>query len=314
MKQKTHKIALWAAALVFFEQGAWAAPLEVQSTQLQWSADKNSQALLGQIEIVSAHEWEADDIRFGGFSGMLINEGRLTAVTDRGTLLTGSVVDGSLTGADFSALTNPKGKPLKKKVDSDAESLAVNSGGGYLVAFERNHRILAYKDKTTELFSTPEDLPFAALNHGPEALTRLKDGRYLLLLEKSGDDKNLTHGWIGKPGAWEALTYAREEGYRPTGATTLSDGSVLVVERYHSLLVGVRARLRRIEVQSLNARSHLKGELLGEIRAPQPVDNYEAIATTRDKNGELLIHLLSDDNFSALQRTLFLTLRLRNPL
>ena len=288
-----------------------AAPIEVEATALRWEDDETSRALLGQINIVSAHEWTATDARFGGFSGLLIDDGQLRAVTDRGSMLTGKLHKGGLIEADFSPLVDTQGAPLKEKADADAESLARTEDGGYLVSFERHHRILAYKDGPALPFALPDDVAATTGNHGLEALTRLADGRYLMILEKSGADSH-SKGWIGRPGAWQTIKYLRNDEYRPTGATTLPNGSVLILERYYSVIVGVRARLRLVDKNELIAGGTLIGTHLGEIRAPLPVDNFEGIATTQDKDGQLLVHLLSDDNFSILQKTIYLTLRLRN--
>jgi len=302
-----------AAATFLFLAGATASaePLDIQSHPITWEKTEATTALLGDLEIASAHVWTSDNPDFGGLSGLLIAEGRLTAVTDRGMVLTGELDGGQLKNGFLTALKDLNGKPLKEKADADAESLA-EFGSGHIVSFERKHRLLAYRNGKADPFDGPEKLSKAASNHGLEAITRLNDGRYLLLIEKT-DKEDQTKGWIGSPGKWKKFTYVREDGYRPTGATTLPDGRVIILERYYAFLMGVRARLRLIDPEGLRQKGPVKGRLLGEIQGPLPVDNFEAIAATQDEEGKILIHLLSDDNFSALQKTLYLTLRLRNP-
>jgi len=270
-------------------------------------------ALLNRLEIVSAYIWDVDDKRFGGFSGLLMEGDKLTAVTDRGTLLSSRWHNGSLTEASLSSLRDTSGKAIKKKSLADAESLARFGETGFLISFERRHRLLSYDGNVIQPFQAPPGLSNAPDNHGAEALTRLHDGRYFILQERLDDLKDKTVGWIGGPDEWQSFDYARKDGYRPTGATTLPNGSVLVLERYHSYLIGVRARVRKIDPSALKAGALIEGQLLGEIRAPLPVENFEAIATTLGKDGTVLIHLLADDNFSFLQDTIFLTLRVREP-
>ena len=302
-----------AAAILLFLTGATASaePISIKSHPITWEKTEATAALLGDLEIASAHVWTSDNPNFGGLSGLLIAEGKLTAVTDRGMVLTGELEGGQLKNGVLTALRDLNGKPLKEKADADAESLAA-FGSGYIVAFERKHRLLAYQDGIASPFAGPKKLSGAASNHGLEAITRLNDGRYLLLFEKT-DKEEKTKGWIGSPGKWKRFTYIREDGYRPTGATTLPDGRIIILERYYAFLMGVRARLRLIEPDELRQKTPVKGRLLGEIQGPLPVDNFEAIAATKDEDGHILIHLLSDDNFSALQKTLYLTLRLRKP-
>jgi len=40
------------------------------------------------------------------------------------------------------------------------------------------------------------------------------------------------------------------------------------------------------------------------------VDNFEGIAVRQDSNGDTLVYIVSDDNYSPLQRTLLLQFRL----
>jgi hypothetical protein len=46
------------------------------------------------------------------------------------------------------------------------------------------------------------------------------------------------------------------------------------------------------------------------IERPLTIDNFEGLAVVRDPSGGVLVYLLSDDNYSPLQRTLLLRFRL----
>jgi hypothetical protein len=48
------------------------------------------------------------------------------------------------------------------------------------------------------------------------------------------------------------------------------------------------------------------GQVLAELRPPLVGENFEGIAVRRGARGRVLIYLVSDDNFNALQRTLLL--------
>ena len=83
-----------------------------------------------------------------------------------------------------------------------------------------------------------------------------------------------------------------------------------MVERQFDVLGGVRTRLARLAADDIRPGRLLKGEELARWGLPLVVDNYEGIATRRGANGEILIYLLSDDNFNLLQRSLLVMFEL----
>ena len=54
----------------------------------------------------------------------------------------------------------------------------------------------------------------------------------------------------------------------------------------------------------------LEGTEIARISLPLTVDNFEGLGLRRDRDGRLLVYLISDDNFNPLQRTLLLMFRL----
>ena len=95
--------------------------------------------------------------------------------------------------------------------------------------------------------------------------------------------------------------------FRPTGAATLDNGDVVVLERRFTVIGGVAARLRLLKNV---ATGNLEGKVIAELIPPVSVDNMEGIAVRRDPSGNYLIYLLSDDNFFPVQRTLLLIFEL----
>ena len=73
----------------------------------------------------------------------------------------------------------------------------------------------------------------------------------------------------------------------------------------------VSALIRRVRDDDIVPGAVLDGEILARFIPPITVDNMEGIATRQGENGETLIYLVSDDNFSPLlQRTLLLMFEL----
>jgi len=264
------------------------------------------------------------DDRFGGLSGLHVSaDGRLIyAVTDRGSWVSARLEyrEGALAGMTDIRIGDLKGRRGERLSGSwrDAESLASDGSGGFLVAFERRHRIWRYPagrrkhalSRRPKPLETPEQFDRQPGNGGVEALTRLCDERLLAISEKSRAGPGAYHTWLRDANGWSSLNYASTDSFRPTGAATLPNCDVLVLERHFNVLTGVRARILRVAASSIEPGATLHGAPLATLAPPVTVDNMEGIATRRGDNGETLIYLVSDDNFSGLQRTLLLLFEL----
>jgi hypothetical protein len=226
--------------------------------------------------------------------------------------LTGAVVTdgGQLKGLDGSELGTDKEM-------ADAEALAPGKDGGYLVAFERQHRIWLYSpDLTGE--PAESDMPLAIqglkpelANNGIEALSRLADGRLILFLEGE-DGEGGTLGFIQGKVTFGHIPYIRQDNFQITGSAPLPDGGLLILERFYSEATGPAVRVRRMAAAAVGKPVILPPlDLLLELRLPLSVDNFEGIAAWQDANGKTRLLLLSDDNFNrAQQRTLLLDFEL----
>ena len=65
-------------------------------------------------------------------------------------------------------------------------------------------------------------------------------------------------------------------------------------------------RIRRIAAGALRRGALIEGEVLLDADDSLNIDNMEAIAAHRGASGETVLTIMSDDNFSALQRTLIM--------
>ena len=99
------------------------------------------------------------------------------------------------------------------------------------------------------------------------------------------------------------LTFVTVDGFAATDAAGLPDGDVLVLERRFP---PVGARLRRIDAAALAPGARLEGRELARLEGSDTVDNMEGLAVRQGPGGATLIYLLSDDNYSPLQRTLLM--------
>jgi hypothetical protein len=260
----------------------------------------------------------------GGFSGVhLAPDLTLTLISDRGHWAEARLLLDGPTPVGFAPLRHgplrdEAGKPIPRGFAADAEALARLPDGTWLVAFERRHRIRAYRrlDGPGAYVAAPPGLDNAPPNGGLESLAVLQDGRLFTIAETftPPDRPELRHAWLGAPGRWTSLYWQPAPGFHPTDAAILPDGRALVLERRFSLLGGFSARLVMTAPDALRSAREgavLSGEVILTLNdAPLPAENWEGIAVTR-YGDETLVALISDDNESILQRSLLLLFALR---
>ncbi len=255
----------------------------------------------------------------GGFSGVhLAPDLTLTLISDRGHWAEARLVLDGLTPIGLhplrhGPLRDEAGKPIQRGFNADAEALARLPDGTWLVAFERRHRIRAYRrlDGPGAYVAPPPGLENAPSNGGLESLAVLPDGRLFAIAETftPPDRPELRYAWLGVPGRWMPLYWQPAPGFQPTDAAILPDGRALVLERRFSLLGGFSARLVMTAPDALRSAREgavLRGETILMLDdAPLPSENWEAVAVTR-LGDQTLVALISDDNESILQRSLLL--------
>lgn len=271
---------------------------------------------LGLLDYRGGLSLTSSNPHFGGLSGLLVAADCSTfrAVSDGGWLVGGRLIfdaEDRLTGVaetTITALRNTDGEPLRRRFDFDAEALVRDGAGGMIVAFEHRHRLWRYADPDAlpEPLEPPPAILTLPLNDGIETLTELADGR-LLAFAEGGAGAEKTRGWVGRPGAWSELTLALQGDFRPTGATTLPGGDILLLQRRFPP-VGVK--ILRISAGVVRPGAEIDGEELIRLEGAHPVDNFEGIDVCGRGDGRTLVLIVSDDNFSVLQRTLLLAFAL----
>jgi hypothetical protein len=260
---------------------------------------------------------------FGGLSGFRLDPKgeRFIAVSDRGGWFTGRIAyrGREMTGLDevrAAPLLGPDGRPITARGWYDSESLALDGTLVY-VGIERVQRILRYDFARGFTRSRGEDVPvppaFRKLpsNKGPEALVVVpKDlalaGTLIALSERGLDaDGNIVGFLIGgkTPGQF---SLRRSQNFDVSDAVLLPSGELLVLERKFSWLAGIAIRIRSIPLRSLAPGALVDGPLIFEADLGHEVDNMEAIDAHVTPKGDTVLTLVSDDNFSMVQRNLIL--------
>jgi hypothetical protein len=294
---------------------ALADPIEVQSRRLFLNPEDPAQQRVGDLVFKGGLALSSDDDRFGGLSGLSLANGELVAVSDQGYWLTARPVEEKgqlvgLAGARISAMLDRDGRALGGKKMSDAEAIR-RRPGGFLVSFERRHRIWFYPGddphkSLPQALAAPPGLGRAPRNGGLEALTPLPGGGLLALTEGLSVPGGL-RGWHHDGQNWRALVYRTSGQFKPTDLAALPGGGVMVLERRYTPLGGPAARLQIIA--GITPGLPLAGREIAIMTLPLTVDNMEGLAVVPNSGG-LAVYLLSDDNFNPLQRTLLLKFEL----
>lgn len=283
----------------------------------------------GSLTFRGGAVFSAADRRFGGFSGMQVVAGgkRLLAVSDSGFWLAADIARGGaeavagLEKAHMAPLYSGMGPRAEtRKFYSDAEALAV-SGSNVYVAFEAINAISRYRLDLETLAMEPALLPLPPeigaldVNKGMEALALAPAGTPLAghlvaILERGATRSGPTPGWILNPEGASPLSgmfmVERDGFFDVTDAVFLKDGDLLILERRFTIADGVAMRLRRIEADAVKAGAVLRGTVILEGGLSNRIDNMEAMSVFENARGETVLALMSDDNHSLLQRTIYL--------
>lgn len=98
----------------------------------------------------------------------------------------------------------------------------------------------------------------------------------------------------------------RSDDFDVSDCVVLPPGDLLLLERSYSPAKGVAMRIRRVPLASIDDGVLVDGKPLIVADMGYQIDNMEVIGLHRDAQGRLVLTLISDDNFSFLQRTLLL--------
>ena len=274
---------------------------------------------IGPFRLASAAEMTSPDKALGGLSGLAaLPDGRLLAVTDAGDwlvwrpnpstgLIRGEIGSIAMPGAD--------------KAERDAEAIALTPGGETLISLEQRHRILrfaGYGPPVTpagDLYRT-DNMGWPP-NGGGEALAALGDGTLVWISEAARSAGGALMAVLVAPGGQSRVILIDPvDGFSPTDAAVLDDRRLLLLHRRYTGAQTAAA----ISVVDLGP------VLAGGSAAPArilarwgrgggwPVDNMEGLALVRREGRLPMLYVVSDDNFSAVQRTLLLQIEVTRPI
>jgi hypothetical protein len=287
-----------------------------------------SQVRFGALEFRGGMALTSSHRDFGGLSAIRVaaDGAQFVALSDKAHWLTGRIVyDGArrprgIAAAVLAPMLGPDGRTLAARGWYDTESLA-QDGGTLYVGIERVNRVVRFDFGRLGVLARAEPVPAPAgvarlpHNKGLEALEIVPKGQplagALIAISERGLDPqgNIRAFLIGGPTPGE-FSIKRSEDFDVTDCALLPSGDLLVLERRFFLWSGVAMRIRRVPQSAIAPGALVDGATLIFADMAYQIDNMEGLSVYRNQQGEIILTLVSDDNFSALQRTLLLQFRL----
>jgi hypothetical protein len=260
---------------------------------------------------------------FGGLSGLRLDRKgeRFIAISDKGSWFTGRIVykGREMVGLDdveASPMLGPDGKPTTSRGWYDSESIALDGSFVY-VGLERANQVLRFDFSKGFTRSLGEIVPMPPAvrklpnNKGLEALVVVPKGltmagTLIAISERGLNAEGNIIGFLvgGKtPGQFSVR---RSENFDISDAVLLPSGDLLLLERKFSWLGGVGIRIRRVALASLVPGAVVDGPAIFNADLGHEIDNMEGIDAHVTAEGDTVLTLVSDDNFSLIQRNLLL--------
>ncbi len=328
MTGKYRLLACSALSAFLLFQPAAAKDVSVESRLITDFALSSDVRQFGTLEFVGGLEMTSSDGSLGGWSGVRIRaDGKhFVGVLDTGEWITGALRRDS--GGHIATLEDvaivpemdARGLPGNSKWRVDSESLALRKGE-ILVGFERDARIDVYKDpgfatskpiKSLDMVIPKREMRVngstetvaVAPADGPLA------GSPITIMENSiNKEGNLFAAVLEGPR--KGIFYVKkDEPYAVTDGAFLPNGDLLILERRFGFVSGIGMQLRRIKTEDIKPGATVDGEVLLEADASFQIDNMEGLDVFQAEDGSTHIILVSDNNFSILQRNLMLEFKL----
>jgi hypothetical protein len=302
---------------------AVAAPLSLSSAALPLDIKNLAQNHIGALVYRGGLVLRSANKDFGGISGMAVRaDGAVLAVSDAGSWISFALIEKKerligVTGIAIAPILDRDGKP-GTKINRDAEALDVSVDGKRVsVAFEGDHRLWVYEGIDPR---QPETFAMSALiehrkagmmfwpgNGGAEAQCSFGNAEaQLLISEEAPGPENSNDAYLTRKDEEVRFGFRPEPGFKTTDCVSIASGlQALVLQRHFSPFTGVAASITLADFSDVKNGAVIGGAEIARLAPPLSVDNMEAIAYV-ERDTHRYIYIMSDDNFSGLQRTLLM--------
>ncbi|AOR77739.1 esterase-like activity of phytase family protein [Novosphingobium resinovorum] len=270
---------------------------------------------LGPFKLEGAWQIKSRHTMVFGYSALVPEpDGRLTAFNDSGDILRFAPpgVPGLPPRPNWIRFERKAATKAARDVESATRDPA---SGGYWLGLEGRNSIVKVDGKfraTGEV--TPPAMSGWGVNTGPEALARLKDGRFVTIREvtPSWRESRLHDALIfsGDPISHphpQRFRFDGPDNFSVVDMAVLPDGRALILMRRLLWPMPMRfvGRIVIADTARIRPGNVWHSAPLASLASVLPVDNFEAIAAVPRADGRITVWLMSDDNaMRVLQRTL----------
>ncbi len=327
--------SLAAADRNLVEAPAEPAALVITSKPVPLNKDDPKQLRVGELIYRGGLELRSPNKNFGGISGLrLWDDTTVLAVSDTGSWISFKLVEkkGRLIGVKGIAIApvlDGNGN-VGTKADRDVESVAIDRAADgtplrTCITLERSNARWCFADIQPHSAASLSHRPTTAdvidgaqawpVNGGPEAAdisSRWSVVDIVISEEANGAQPGTKAGLMTRRGLadghaviHDSFSYPPPPDFKATDIEILSDTAALVLNRHYAISDGVAASITELPLNGLTADSIVQPREIARLAPPLTVDNMEGISYV-ERKGRKYIYIISDDNFSGLQRTLLM--------
>lgn len=305
--------------------------VSINAHNIGFSSINSSQEKFGELYWRGGLVLKTAHRNFGGFSGIELSKDgtKMLAVSDRGNWLKADIVykDGiisDIVNASMAPILNAKGKVFKYwKADSEGLTKRNGSLNDVVISVERDQAIYRFKFGKSGLkakamnWGSIKDADKIPANRGLEAITALPIGHAYRGWMLTAAEKKLTKegnhtAWLVNGKQDHSLFIKRHGGYDLTDLNYLPNGDIVLLERAIGLFTGPQMQIRQICGKDIKPNALVDGKKLLSANWGEAVDNMEGLAVHKAPNGEVILTVISDNNFHFLQRNLIMQFALVN--
>ena len=271
----------------------------------------------GGLELTSPHK------EFGGLSSLHLEPdgAHFITLSDRGRWFRGRIVyrdarPVALADVETAPALGPDGKPLTARGWYDTESLAAQDGILY-VGIERANQIVRFDYARDGLLARGQVVPVPpgvrtlSRGEGLECLAMSRKGMpqagaLIAISERGLDADGNIRGFVIGGASPGAFAVKRSDNFDICDCTITPEADLILLERRFNWRQGVAMRMRRVPLSRVQPGALIDGAVLIEADMGYQIDNMEGLGVHRAADGALVLTLVSDDNFSLIQRTILL--------
>lgn len=288
--------------------------IEIVSRPVLLDASDPARRRLGKLTFKGGWHLTSSTRGFGGLSGLDVDGNRVTALGDGGTIIRFRLGRfGNASDATMTPVAAGCGR-VARKADNDTEALTQDSARQtWWIAYEWRNSICRTNTDFTSSTAVrfPPEIRVWHPKLGAESMTRLSDGRFLIIAESVSPITGLAQAFLfdrdpTDPAAQSRrLSYRPAAGFRATDVAELPDGRLLILNRRFTPWSLFTTELTLVAALAKDPVGIFQGASVARLAPPSTTGNFEGLAVSVE-NGAPIIWLISDNNFMRWQRTLLL--------